>query len=357
MALPFFDSGARKRLDQVLAVDLGSRVTKALLVQRQGDGFTVSASALLDAPIFEKTITADLLTEHLKVLAKAIPGKCKNLALTIGVNDAIVRPVEMPPMPPDDMRAILKNASRTYLQQELTGYVYDCYVLPAQQQAKPAESRAGGAPHKQKVLVAGAKQQLVDDLILGARNAGFIADTIHPTLIGPINAFEMVLPEIFHQEAVALVDIGFRSSSICLLQRGELIVTRTVAMGGDKVTAAISESMNISYAEAEGLKLGMPQEVQLPMETVLTPLSRELRASMDFFEHQQDTVIGQIFVSGGSARSQVVQQVLQAELMAECKLWNPLAKMKLEVPPERAAELEAVTSQLAAVVGAALAAL
>ena len=30
--------------------------------------------------------------------------------------------------------------------------------------------------------------------------------------------------------------------------------TRTVALGGDRLTTSLSESMNISYAEAEGIK-------------------------------------------------------------------------------------------------------
>ena len=45
--------------------------------------------------------------------------------------------------------------------------------------------------------------------------------------------------------------------------------------------------MNISYAEAEGIKVGMPGEVQAALESQVQPLGRELRASLDFFEHQQ----------------------------------------------------------------------
>jgi hypothetical protein len=41
--------------------------------------------------------------------------------------------------------------------------------------------------------------------------------------------------------------------------------------------------MSISYAEAEGITIGMPQEVQSAMEPLLSTLGRELRASIDFF--------------------------------------------------------------------------
>ena len=73
---------------------------------------------------------------------------------------------------------------------------------------------------KQKVLVAGGKQQLVDDYVEGAKSAGLLADCILPGLIGPVNAFEMALPDVFANDVIALVDVGFRSSTICILQQG-----------------------------------------------------------------------------------------------------------------------------------------
>src|SRR5262249_49941117 len=143
------------------------------------------------------------------------------------------------------------------------------------------------ASQKLKVLVGGAKKQLTDDLSKAVRQAGLTPDQVVPGIICPFNAFELAMPDIFNKEAVALVDIGFKSTSMCWLHKGELIVTRVVNIGGDKLTHGLAESMSISYAEAEGIKVGMPGEVQSNLEPLLTPLGRELRASIDFFEHQQ----------------------------------------------------------------------
>jgi len=355
MALPFFDSAAQKKRDHILAVDLGSRVTKAVHIQRRGDGFALCGYVVMDAPIFEKTISADLLTDHLKALCKALPTRNKLISVTVGPNDAMVRPVEMPRIPPEEMRLVLKNNARNYLQQDLANHAFDCFVLPSDYQSNNSESKA--AAQKQKVLVASAKSQLIDELVAGAKASGLIADAIIPAILGPVNAFEMAMPEIFAKESVALVDIGFRSSAICLLQQGELVLNRIVASGGDKLTTSVSESMSISYAEAEGIKIGMPQEVQSALESILTPLGRELRASIDFFEHQQDKVVSQVFVCGGSTRSPMILQSLQTELMVECKRWNPASAMKLELPPEQTSDLEEIGPQLAVAIGAGLAAL
>jgi Tfp pilus assembly PilM family ATPase len=113
--------------------------------------------------------------------------------------------------------------------------------------------------------------------------------------------------------------------------------------------------MGISYAEAESIKVGIPTEVQSSLEPLIVPLGRELRASIDCFEHQQDRPVTHVFVSGGSARSEFIRQALQAELMLECKPWNPVSFAEMALPPEQAAEIDTVASQLTVAVGAAVA--
>lgn len=351
MALPFLYHGPKKRPLQILAVDLGARFTKAVQLTRRGDDLVLSHYAILDAPIFEKTLSPEMLSDHLKGVGKAFETKSKLLALTVGVNDAVVRHVDMPDMPDDDIRLVLKHNSRVYLQQDLSGYAFDFFKSPpaTSGEAKPTTAQ------KQKVLIAGAKSQLIDDYLAATKAAGFVPDHIVPCVIGPVNAFEKAQPEIFSQDVIALVDIGFKSSSISIIKEGELMLNRVVNIGGDRLTSGLSESMNISYAEAEGIKIGMASEVQSILEALIMPLGRELRASIDFFEHQQDRSVSKVFVSGGSAKSEFILQMLRQELMVECMIWDPTVSLvKQGLAATQAAELEQVAPQLTVAVGTAL---
>lgn len=340
----------------MISVDLGGRTTKAVLLERQGDGFALTRYALLDAPIFEKTLSPELLAEHLKAVAEALDTGIKFTTLSIGVNDAIVRPLELPQIPIDEMRLVLKNNTRGYLQQDLPNRVFDCHIMTTKSPSKPADAPKSPAIPKVKVLVTAAKKELVEDFQSAIRDAGLVADHIVPALIGPVNAFEMAMPEAFLNESIALVDIGFKNSTISLLHQGELILSRVVGIGGDKLTAGLAEAMNISYAEAEGIKIGMAPEIQSTLETQVLPLGRELRASLDFFEHQQDRPVSHVYVSGGSARSELILQMLHSELIAECKTWNPTAFLKLALSGQQAAEIEHIAPQLTVAIGAAMAA-
>jgi type IV pilus assembly protein PilM len=353
MALPFLSSQT-KRLDQIIAIDLGTRTTKAVHLQRKGNSLNFLGYALQDAPAYEKGLSPQLLGEHLGAINQALGGRTKQVVLAVGVGDSLVRHAELPMVPVGDMRVMLKYNSKSYLQQDLPDHAFDCYIIPPRTGLKAESSKTA---QKCTVLVGGAKKQLIDDWQTAAKNAGLIPEQIVPSLIGPPNAFEMAKPDVFNKEVIALVDIGFKHSSISILLNGELMLSRVVGIGGDRFTSGVAEALGVSYAEAEGIKVGLPDEVQSTMVTLLAPLGRELRASIDFFEHQQDKPVTQVFVSGGSARSDYIVQILQTELMVPCASWNPTSFLNIALPPQQMGEVEQIAPQLSVVIGAALAAL
>ena len=66
--------------------------------------------------------------------------------------------------------------------------------------------------------------------------------------------------------------------------------------------------------------------------------------------------MGQVFISGGSARNEFILQVLQAELMVPCKSWNPTKGIQLGLSPQQMGEVEQIAPQLSVALGAAAAA-
>jgi type IV pilus assembly protein PilM len=346
-----------KKRDQIVAIDLGVRNTKAIHLQRKADKFNLVGYAMMDAPVYDRNMSADVLGEHLKTLMHTLGARCRQVTLVVGVTDSMVKQTEMPLVPVPDMRTMLKFGSKNYLQQDLPDYMFDCHILSMGAAPEAGKDAGAKAAPKAKVLVSGAKKQLVDDLQAAAKHAGMHADVITTGLVATANAFELAMPEIFAKEVIALVDFGYKSSTITILMLGELVLSRVVGFGSAKLTSGIGESMGISTAEAEGIKIGMPQEVEATIQPLLTPLGRELRASIDFFEHQFDKTVSQVFFSGGSSRSEYIINALQAELMVPCKAWNPTTSFGLALPPQQMGEIEQVAPQLTVAVGGAVVAM
>lgn len=349
MTFPFLTPKAKKR-DQIVAIDLGSRVTKAVLLQRVDEKYKLVRYVILDAPISEKAITPSLLGDHLRQVVQGLETKTRQITLSIGSQETILRTVELPLLPVEEMRQMLKYNSKTYLQQDLPDYVFDCYFVPPQNLVAPVEGVKAPPPAKYKVWVGGVKRKVLTDLEAAIKNAGLIPDQITLGLLGPANAFELLPPT---KEAVALVDLGFKSSSISVIAGGDLCLSRVVETGGNDITASLAETMGISYAEAEGIKIGMPAEVEAHLLPVLGPLGRDLRASIDYFEHHQDLPVGQVLLSGGAARSEYFTQSLQTELMIPCKPWMAANALELGLSPQQTEDLANSASQLNIAIGAA----
>jgi Tfp pilus assembly PilM family ATPase len=357
---PFLSGLSRKSRPQVIAVDLGSRTTKAILLERRGDQFALTRYALLDAPIYDKKLSPEMLSDHLHSVAEALGGTTKYISLAVGLADAVVRQIEMPQIPLDQMRTILKMNHKNYLQQDLPNHVFDCYIIPPRAQGGaqkiPASGQSPNSPAKFKVLATAAKEQLINDVLQASASAGLTADALVPSMVGPINAFERAQPEIYLKETVALVDIGFKHTSVCILDRGELATNRVINIGGDQITLGLAETKGISYAEAEGIKVGMAAEVEAELQMQVIPLGREIRASLDFFEHQQDRPVSQVYLSGGTSNSELIVEMLHSEILVDCKTWIPTSFLQLALPGQQAVEIEHIAPQLTVAIGTALAA-
>ncbi len=342
-----------KKREQIMAIDIGSRTSKAVLLQRKPkeDTFTLASFTVQELPAHDKALTPELLSGHLRKVSEALGAKTNKVTLSVGAADSVLRSTEFPLMPVEEMRQMLKFNSKNYLQQELNDYVFDCYIVPPKN--TPKMDAPKGAVVKYKVWVGGAKRQYLDDLQAAAKSAGLVADQIALSLLGPVNAFELAQTEAFAKEVVALVDLGFKSSTISILAYGELALNRVVEIGGDKLTSGLAEAMGISYGEAEGIKVGMPTEVEAHLQPLVNALGRELRASVAFFEHQFDRSVSQALISGGAARSQFILDNLQSELGVPCKTWYPTSSVELALPPAQMTEIDANASQLAVAMGAA----
>lgn len=341
------------RRNQVIAIVLGTRTTKAVYLKRHGTGFCLLNYALLETPALAQGLSCEVLTEHFKKIKQLLEAETNQLVVVIGMGDSLLRNTELPPMPVADMRKLLKFNTRNYFQQDLPDYVFDCHILPFKTGEAPTSS-ARQYKHEH-VLVGGVRGRLVDDLDVASRAAGFVPVQITLSQISLANAASLAMGDVVNNEVVALVDLGFITSTISVLVNGELMLTRVVGIGGDRLTSGLAEALNITYLVAEGIKQVMPEKVHAKLQSLMHPLGQEMRAAIDFFEAQYDKRIHEVYVAGGSAKSDLIVQTLQEMLALPCKRWNPTAFLERKLPSQKAGEIEKDALQLATAIGAAAA--
>jgi type IV pilus assembly protein PilM len=339
----------QKMSDQIIAIDLGTRSTKAVCLEKDGEKLRLVGYTIQDRPDFGKTLSRESLSKHLINVSSALNCKTKQVILVVGAAESLICHAEMPVIGTSEMRKMVKLSPKLYFQEDLPNHSFDCFVL---HQAVPSKSETKQI-RKAKTLIVGVKNQVLDNLQNAANSAGLDVEQVTASQTGAANCFVMS-PEASQNKVVALVDIGFGHSTISLLVNGEITLTRVVNIGADKFTAGLAEVMNITYSVAEGLKQIMPDKVNAQLKTLIAPLSHELSNSVHFFEQQQDKKVSEVYVSGGSARSNFIIEILKTELNLPCKNWDPTSSLAVELPPAQKATLQQEAPQLTVAIGAAI---
>ncbi|PYL01537.1 MAG: hypothetical protein DME19_01350, partial [Verrucomicrobia bacterium] len=340
--MPLF-TAPRHRRDEIVAIDFGYQVTKAVHVRRGGSGIRLLKYVLIETPIYEKSPSRELLTDHFKAVVTALGATGRPGVIAIGAGDSWLSHAELPASNASDLRKMIKLSPKTYLQQDLPDFLFDCYL-------KTVPGESGGTTRtrrKAKVLVGGAKRRLVETFQEAARDAGLVVEEITLSQIGVVNALR-ALPSDSHAEVAALLDIGANHSSIGVLMNGELALTRLVNVGAGKLADFFGKTGTAD------LRSGKMDEFQAKVHGLISTLSKELSASIDFFETQSEAKVTEIVVSGGVARSQFILQSLEAELEIPCETWTPAKCRELELPERQKNEVDYEGPQLAVAVGLGL---
>ncbi|MEP6663340.1 MAG: pilus assembly protein PilM, partial [Verrucomicrobiota bacterium] len=311
--------------EQIIAIDLGMRSTKAVCLEKDGAALRLVSYTIQDRPEFGKALSTDSLSKHLSAIAEALNARTKETVLILGASESLICHSEMPVIDTSDMRKMVKLNPKVYFQEDLPGYSFDCFVLHQDASQKTSAKQV----RKARTLIVGVKNSLLKNLQSGADSAGLEMEQVTVSQAAAANCF-LMSPEAAEKKNVALVDIGFNHSTISLLVNGEITLSRVVNVGANSFTSGLADAMNITYSVAEGLKQIMPDKVNNQLKTLVTPLSFELANSIHFFEQQQDNKVSEVFVSGGSARSNFIIQFLQAELNLPCRSWDPTSSLKIK---------------------------
>jgi type IV pilus assembly protein PilM len=305
-----------KALNSVIGLDLGRHSLKSVVMQRRGpDRLSVTNYATRRLP--GTLENSDQLAAEIKALMKEMGGASRPCAISISSPEAILRIIEQPETPTHLLREAVRLNGNVLLNQDCREFVLDCdKIVPSHPEDLPAG--------RNRYLVGGLPRTQIAEMNLALEGAGV---NIHSLQLAPVslfNVFEFAKPELFANNAFFLVDIGYSNTTMLLGARGELVLVRTVDIGGRTILDAL---MALSGEPRESVLIALDQEDDFMIENArvaLANLSREIGSSIGFFEGRREETIGQVFVSGGIAKSSTLMRVLGEEVHMTCTSWNAL---------------------------------
>jgi type IV pilus assembly protein PilM len=314
--------------------------------------------AVRDGEVVDPQLVADAI-KHLWATAKF---STKNVVLGVANQKVIVRQVDLPWMPGDELRKSLGLQVQDFLPIPIEQAILDYFPI--------SEVTAEGGNRLLRVLVVAASRDMVLTALDAVKRAGLRATQVDLTpfavlrALGHVDEIGSAAGSVSGTEA--LIDIGAKVTNIVIHQNGNPRFVRILLMGGDNVTEAVSERLGVPFDQAVAVKqqLGMSpvrgeamsdHPAARVIEASAGSFVEEVRGSLDYYLAQPASVpLQRIVLSGGGARLTGLGQRLAAATRLPVEPGVASSTLKIGKTGLTDEQLSYVEPQIAVPVGLAL---
>jgi type IV pilus assembly protein PilM len=337
----------------IIGLDIGSSSIKAVELKRSRNGIEVAHlgveplgsdvvvdSMIMDSPSVSSAITKLFNDNGIKVCA---------VATSVSGHSVIVKPISIPTRSEGELESEIKTEAAQHIPFDIDVVNIDYQVL--------SEDLSG--PQMDIILVAVKK-----DKILNYTNVLNMAGKT-PAVVD-IDAFALQNCYEYNYEpapgtTVALLNIGASVMNINIVKGSKPLFTRDVSVGGHQYTDSLQKELDLTFDDAESLKLGhkvgtVSEDAKVPiLQQVTEIIVLEIQKTFDFFrataagEH-----IERIYLAGGSSKVTGLMEALRQEFSLPVEVLNPFARITYAEGTLAAELIGQNAGQLAVAVGLAL---
>lgn len=348
LSLPFMAKGEAL----ALGLDIGSYAVKACELQRSNAGYHLKSlgSALMPPDTIEdgSLMEPEAVAKVIGNLLTNLGSKNKKVAISVSGYSVIVKKINLRVMSSEELEKHLHEEAEQYIPFDIDDVYLDCQDL---------HTNTEDDDHTDIMLVA-AKKELVDGYLNMLEDLGLETVVVDVDAFALENAFEAANGQ---NETAALVDIGASKMNINIVSGGTSALARDVILGGRQLTEQIQQALDISFEEAEEIKLGrapLPGSATEQVEKIVLEACRqwsgEIKRALDF--HQTtgpEHPVERIIISGGGANIAGLAELFSRENNLPTTLFNPFARSVVDQKRIDPVYLRAVAPSMAQAAGLA----
>jgi type IV pilus assembly protein PilM len=356
------------RKNALVGLDIGSHSIKLVEVDYTRKGIALRNVGLIGLPpdaIVEGSIKElEIVTSAIRSLFSNLKVKQKNVAASISGYSVIIKKISVARRDEMDLERTIHNEAEQYIPFDINDVNLDFDILEPLTDISLAGEKGlarDESDHLDVILVA-AKKDIVNDYANLLQNAGLNPVILDVDSFALQNAFEMSLAEEEGLDGTCvLINVGAEELGINVVHNGTSLFTRDSGFGGAQITEAIMSRFNVSYEEAEKMKLaGLAQEKHLTVlekifVSTVSDWVQEIKRAIDFVVGTYpEKTISKLVVSGGSCRIPGFQRHLQRETGLPVEPLDPFRNLKVNTKKIDMEYLNYIAPQVAVAMGLAL---
>ena len=315
-----------------IGLDIGTSVVRAVELSYGRSGITLERFGQVVLPEGAvrdgEVVDPEPVTASLRQLWSATGFSHKRVVMGVANQRVIVRQLELPWTPKDELRASLPFQVQDFLPMPVDQAVLDFFPVEE-------TTDSSGSRQLRGLLVAAARETVLAN-VRCAEKAGLTALSVDLTSFAVLRA--MGKQTGADVETEALIDIGARVTNVVVHSAGMPRFVRILLMGGQDITDAVADRLGITVAEAEALKQTAAQtgstEDLAAVNRALTATAQEfvdeIRNSLDYYAASTPGVpLERILLSGGGSRLDGLAERLSAATRLPVVAGDPLASLKI----------------------------
>lgn len=244
--------------------------------------------------------------------------------------------ISLPVMPRKEMYAAVRWEAKKFVPMPIEEMVLDWRLLKENDKpAKPAsESSTPGAPDEKspknlRVLLTAAPKNLVQRYLSIFKSIGLRLSSLETESFALERSLLGGEPGSF-----MLVDVGAVATNIAITVNSVPILNRSIDVGGDTITKAIANSLNVDLERAEQFKRdvgvggeGAGGQIPRAIEFVISSIVNEIRYVFNLYRNQGEKPVEKIILAGGSAFLTNLPEYLATTLNMKVIIGDPWSRV------------------------------
>lgn len=317
----------------VVGIDIGSHSIKLVRLKKVKQGYKLLNLGIIPLPpeaiVDGAIIDAEAVIETLKNLVKSEQIKTKDVVTAVSGTSVIVKKINLPLMSETELQASINWEAEQYIPFDIEDVYMDYQILRSSEEERETESK-----ELMEVLLVAAKKEKVEDYTSLILEAG-----LNPVVVD-VDVFAIETSyEINHglpaEQTFALVDIGASVMNINIIKDGVTTFTQDTSIGGQLYTETLQKRLNLSFEQAEALKMGVevkgisPTEILPILTSVTADIAMKIQQSFEFYRTASisERDIDKIVLSGGCAKLQGIYQYLSDRLSIPVEIADPFERI------------------------------
>jgi type IV pilus assembly protein PilM len=338
----------------IVGLDIGSSSIKAVELKRAKGEIQVATLGVeplaSDIVVDSMIVDSGSVSSAISKLFNDHKVKSKEVATSVSGHSVIVKKIQLPRRSDSELADSINTEAAQYIPFDVNDVNVDFQILSEDDGSDPMD-----------VLLVAVKK----DKILNYTNVLSLSGKA-PRVVD-IDAFALQNCYEYNYEpapntTVALLNLGASVMNINIVKGTSPLFTRDVSVGGNQYTDSLQKELDLSFDDAEALKLGqkvgtVSEDAKLPiLQQVTEIIVLEIQKTFDFFrasaagEH-----IERIYLAGGSSKVPGLIEALRQEFSLPVEVLNPFQRISAAGLGATEAEYaDQNAGQLAVAVGLAL---